>query len=257
MNNITVKNVDFLHNFLKGILKFVPSCKFIINSEKCIVRAKTQESASRAFFTTNAITCDEEIEFCIGELSKFVKLINTFKDFNKDREEITLKFDGAFLILKDNVSFKLKNIDENVISTLTTPIKSVLKPIFGFTLNKKLYKKLISMSFISLDTQHDSKIYIYKNKEGMIVGEVNDRTKQGLDSVSIPLSAKTFGEWGKPIIVNFEKFKSWNLLECEDVTIFCANPNGDNVANTIITMCKLEKDDYYVKNKVVTSYLKS
>jgi hypothetical protein len=256
MTTINVKNVDLLHTFLKAIVKFVPSCKFIINGKKCIVRARTSESASRAFFTTNSITCDEETEFCIGELPKFLKLISTFKDFNKDRKEISLTYDGAYVMLKDSVSFKLRTIDENVVSSITTPLKHELKPIAGFTLNNMLFKKLNSMAFISLDSQHESKIYIYK-QENTVVGEVGDREKHGLDMVTIPLSTKTFGEWYKPILINFDKYKALNLLDCDEVLIFCADHTGNNDPKTVVSTSKIEVDDYYIKNKVVTNFLVS
>lgn len=256
MTTILVKNVDLLQTFLKAIVKFVPSCKFIINGEKCIVRARTSESASRAFFTTNSITCDEETEFCIGELGKFLKLITTYKDFNKEKKEIKLTYDGAYVILKDSVSFKLRTIDENVVSSITTPLKHKLKPLAGFNLSKVLFKKLNSMAFISLDSQHESKIYIYKEGDA-IVGEVGDREKHGLDMVTIPLSTKSFGEWYKPILINFEKYKALNLLDCDEVTIFCADHTGSNDPKTVVSMSKVEIDEFYIKNKVVTNFLVS
>lgn len=256
MTTIQIKKVGLLQNLLKAVVKFVPSCKFIINGEKCTIRAKTGDSGSRAFFTTNSITCDEEIEFCIGELSKFLKLISTFKDFNKDREELVLTYDGAYVILKDNVSFKLRTIDENVVSSITEPLKHKLDPIGGFTLNNLLYKKLNTMAFISLDTQHESKIYIYKEGD-TVVGEVGDRAKHGLDMVKIPLSTKIFGEWFKPILINFDKYKALNLLESEEITIYCADHTGNKDPKTVVSMSKVEDGEYYIKNNVVTNFLVS
>ena len=240
------------------MVKFVPSCKFIINGEKCIVRARAGESMSRAFFTTNSITCDEETEFCIGELNKFHKLVTTFKDFNKDRKEIKLTFDGAYISLKDNVSFKLRTIDENVVSSITTALKHKLEPLGGFTLSKVLFKKLNSMAFISLDSQHEPKIYIYKREDdNTIVGEVGDREKHGQDKVAIPLSTKSFGEWYKPILINFDKYKALNLMDCDEVTIFCADHTGNKEPKTVVSLSKIEVGEYYVKYKVVTNFLVS
>lgn len=256
MNTISVKNVDLLHTFLKAIVKFVPSCKFIVNGEKCIVRGRSGESGSRAFFTTNSITCDEETEFCIGEMAKFLKLIKTFKDFNKEKKEIKLTYDGAYIILKDNVSFKLRTIDENVVSSITDPLKHKLEPLAGFTLNNLLFKKLNSMAFISLDSQHESKIYIYKEGKS-IVGEVGDRGKHGLDEVTIPISSKSFGEWYKPILINFDKYKILNLLEADEITIFCADHTGNKDPKTLVSMSKIEDGDYFIKNQVVTNFLVS
>jgi len=258
MNTIKIKNMEFFHKFVSAIMKFVPSCKFSIDSEKCIVMSASKESASRAFFTTNVVTCDEEISFCIGEMNKLLKSLNTYKDFNKDKkdEEVSLTFDGAFLQLKGNVSFKIRNISEDVIkNTLTVALKTKFKPLCYFEIDKAMSKKLLSMSFISLDSQHEPKIYMYKEKD-LIVAEVNDRTKMGLDSITIPISSVHKGEWSKPIIVNFSKFKTWNLLDASNVKVSYVTDKDTSKIHAILTLCKIEEKGFYVKSKILTSMLK-
>ncbi len=186
-----------------------------------------------------------------------MKSVKTFKDFNKDKNELTLSFDGAFLELNDNVSFRIRNISEDVISnTITQDIKTELKPVYGFVMEKAMGKKLSSMSFISLDNHHDPKIYIYK-KDNAIVAEVNDRTKQGIDSITIPISSKTFGEWSNPIIINFDKFKTWNLLDADSVKV-CYVTDETRRAQAVLSLCKLEdeKTEFYVKIKIISAILK-
>ena len=183
--------------------------------------------------------------------------MKTYKDFNKENNEVTMSFDGAFLELKNkgNVSFKIRNISEDVIAnTITVDIRAKLVPVYGFVMEKAMGKKLSSMSFIALDNHHDPKIYIYK-EDDVIVAEVNDRTKQGIDSITVPISSANFGEWGRPLIVNFDKFKTWNLLDADSVKVCYVTDDSGNV-HAVLSLCKIESDEFYVKSKIVSSILK-
>jgi len=253
MSKIIIKNVKYLDRFLKSITKFVPSCKFDIDADKCSVRS--QNVSARAFFTTNVITSESEISFCLSDLTKLYQSIKTLADFKEDDSDCVINYDGTFLRMKDIVSFKLTTVKEDVVrDTVTSDIKTQLKPVFGFKLRNAIMNKMNSMQFMSQDST--PKVYIYKQKikgKDVIIGEIDNKVQQLVDSISIPLSNSFFGEWETSIITDLDSFGLWNPLTADDINVSFVT-NG--TAKAIISLSEIKEDDVYVKAKVLSSVLK-
>jgi len=253
MSKIIVKNVKYLDRFLKSITQFVPSCKFDIDSDKCVVRS--QNLSARAFFTSNVIVAESEISFCLSELGKLYQSIKTLSDFKESDKECVITYDGTFLRMKDVVSFKLTTVKEDVVrDNITADLKTQLTPVFGFKLRNAVMNKMKTMQFMSQDTT--PKVYIYKDKIGSvdtIVGEIDNKIQQLTDSIAIPLSTTFFGDWETSVITDLESFGLWNPVSADDINVSFVT-NGQ--AKAIISLSEVKEDDVYIKTKVLSSVLK-
>jgi len=216
---------------------------------------RSQNLSARAFFTTNVITSESELSFCLSDLTKLYQSIKTLSDFKEDDSNCIINYDGTFLRMKDVVSFKLTTVKEDVVrDTVTTDIKTQLSPVFGFKLRNAIMNKMNSMQFMSQDAS--PKVYIYKqvvNNKEVIIGEVDNKAQQLVDSISIPLSDNFFGGWETSIITDLESFGLWNPLTANDINVSFVT-NG--TAKAIISLSEIKEDNVYIKAKVLSSVLK-
>jgi hypothetical protein len=249
MVKLIVKDLDLFDSYLNSISKLVDSCKFTINSEECTVMAVDEKKIFRAFFKTNSLVSDTPVEFCLGELMKFCRSISTLRDFKGEDNTVELQFDGNFLKLKDKIKFSLKTIKEEVITRfIGSEIKATLEPVFGFTVNNVLMKKLNSMSFISRD-EDSHRVYLYK-EDDKIIGEIDNKNATIRDSIAIPITSDFYGEWSAPIVTKLDYFRLWNLLNAKEIKVDVVKQGVCIIVNEIA------KSDFYVKIKIVSPVIK-
>ncbi len=251
MSKIKIKNVDYLDKFLNSILRFVGACKFDIDSERCIVRS--QNMVARAFFTTNVMTAEEPISFCIGELQYLCKSIKTLKEFKEsDDRSCVLNYNDPFIQLKDIVKFKISTIHESKVEEwLTVDLVAELTSTCGCKLTNVMMKKLASMSFMA---DESPKVYVYK-EDDKIIGEIDDRTQDLVNSISIPLSTDITGVWTTPIITDLDSFRMWNLLDAKSIDVSRV-VSGKRQAILVLAEDVNTKEDVYVKVKILGTELK-
>ena len=105
---LIVSNLELFIRYLGAINRLVPSCRFDINSEGCNVMGLYEFKTIRAFFTTNILTSDETTSFCLDELQKFLKSMQTVGEFEDSIQPLT--YDGTFLKYSNQVKFKQNSL---------------------------------------------------------------------------------------------------------------------------------------------------
>lgn len=247
-NSITIHNIKLFDRLLFSVLKMVEMCEFKIGPKGCKISSINDSRVTRAFFETNAITCDENISFAIGDLSRLHKSIRVLNDFKKDDKLCKMTYDGVFLKMDDIVNFKLHSISSSRIEKYIDPgLKTKLQNDFSMVLTNVMMKKLCSMAFITSD--ESPKIYIYK-KGDSIVGEIDDKTKERSDSIQIPISSEFDGQWITPIITKIDFFRNWNLLDASKIIAIMTKQK------VMLSVAQITEGDTYIKSKIISSVIK-
>lgn len=177
---ISIDDNETFLSFLGAISKFVPCAEFNVTPVNTTVYSMNLDHTVRAFFTTN-IAHGDECMFALNEISKLSKSLALTKKTNQSQ----LNFDGQFLKTKGAGSFRLKTVKRDVIERyVSKPLTANLNTVMSFKMSKSCIKSLNSASaIIATDT---AKLYLTM-KDGVIVGEIDDKSNPLSDSISVPL----------------------------------------------------------------------
>ena len=80
---IKINDFELFLKAIKSLNKLTPSAKFTVNNEGLTIYGKN--AFARGELTTNSISTEkQQIEFCILDLSLFIKILNTVYDIHRD-----------------------------------------------------------------------------------------------------------------------------------------------------------------------------
>ena len=248
--NIIIKDIDYFSSFLSTLIKFVPSCQFIVDKNSTKVNALNDAHTIRAFFETNSVVTDseEELNFCLNDVSKLLKAINLIKG-NDTKESITLQYDETFITYDGTTCFKFKVIKEKIIEQyITKPITALLATVFKFKTSVAKIKQVIQAN--SIVSQEESKVYMYM-KENKVIAEIDDKQNAFNDSIGLPIAdAILEGHLGKVTCIKFSDFILFSILPAEDIFIKLTDKNVFEIEANII------KGDYKVSMRMLAQILK-
>lgn len=255
--NIKIEDLQHFEELLTSISKITGACKFVIDSNGCDVRVKSETEAVRAFFKSTALISDEPVSFCLSDITKLNKSLKVVTDTRKrkmnayidkkiasyensekiNKTELKEKFgnefrrkEQAFVLVydhpyikysKDGVKFKFTTIKEDVIEyTKPTSLTRELTDDYGFTIDTEMVRRVTEMSNITVLDK--PKVYIYKEKHDSgeyIVAEIDDKTQRLSDSIGIPITRDFFGDWYGHICLIFDAFKLFNLIPSKEIKV--------------------------------------
>jgi len=213
---ITIHNSALFAEYIKSLVRLVPSCKMTFNKDGCAVFGKCGTSI-RACMKTNSASSDTEVSFCLREIQRLHKCMKAIADFDP-QEEIILTFNSStFLQHSGAVKFKLRTIKEEVIAEcIDTPITAVINDDFGFLLTIKGYTDILNYSNVS--SSDKKKVYLSKSDK-KICAELNNKDEALSDSIGFPVSETFNGDWQDVICTDLETFRLWNVLKTDEVNI--------------------------------------
>jgi hypothetical protein len=218
---IAIKDPKEFLQYLNAILKIVPSCKFIIDSQKCTVRAITESSTVKAFFDISSVRSKDEIEFCLQDVQKLAKAISLIVEYNPDADKgiIINHSEGKIYYKQGGLSFKFTTVRHDTIERwITNPLKRELTPSFGMVIDNKIISKVNSLAGIS--SSEKPKLYLY-NENGVISAEVDDKTNKITDSAGIPIAKdeKIQGTWTQSVCLNLDTFRMYGAIESDAIKV--------------------------------------
>jgi hypothetical protein len=205
----------YLEKLLKPISRISESCvlKF---SEDLLYTLCTPADNSLILYA--AIKLPVKVESQKLNLINIKKLLTGFDCLGDDGEfSITLNrnyircemFDSD---TKDGVHFKYHLVDDGIIKESAVNIQKIAKLKFDteFEIQPEKLKKIISAYSFASDA---SKIYFY-SKDKKIYGEIDDKTIQNIDNLSLLISPKIIGEdLQNPLPINIEIFKNLSMTK--------------------------------------------
>ena len=205
----------YLEKFLKPISRIGESCilKF---SEDLLYTVCAPPNNSLILYAT--IKLPIKVEAQKLNIINIKKLLTGFDCLGDDGEfSMTLNKNHIKCEMfdpdtNDGVHFKYHLVDDGIIKESTVNIQKISKLKFDteFEIFPEKIKKIISAYSFASDA---SKIYFYsKNKK--IYGEIDDKTIQNIDNLSLLISSKTIGEdLQNPWPINIEIFKNLSMTK--------------------------------------------
>jgi hypothetical protein len=137
---------------------------------------------------------------------------------------------------KENTKFKYHLVDDGIIKESPVKIESIASLVFDTSFDIPLNKIKQIMSAYSFASDV-SKIYFYSNN-GKIYADINDKTMQNVDNVSLLISDSYEGNDLEPISIKIEVFKSLNSSKqpikvkiSDKSKVFVFSTNEDNVVD--------------------------
>jgi hypothetical protein len=188
----------FINGFLQPLSKLNDSCVVTLDGEGFSSLVCTSDTSvilhSQYKVDTNI---DVPIHLNISDIKKVIK---AFECISTDSFTITIdknniNYSGPeirfkYHLLEDGIITAPK-VNVSKIASLNFPIEFVIQ-----------YKSLIELLRGSTFASESNKLYLY-SKEGKIFGDLTDRARQNVDSISIPLSEYK-GEELTNLCLNFE-----------------------------------------------------
>lgn len=200
-----------LEKFLKPVSRITESCILKVLNNDLYTICTPQDNT---FILYAKINLPISICECKLNLINIKKLLNGLNCLGNDGQ-FTLKLNSNNIecrIVSDetgeNSFFKYHLIDDGIIKESTVNIKKIASLGFDteFTISQDKIKKIIAAYSFASDV---SKIYFYSDDENKVFCEINDKTMQNVDNLSMFLTDSIKGEHIKiPIPVNIEIFKN-------------------------------------------------
>lgn len=247
MTKVTVSSKSF-QSFISSILN-VDRSGVSLKITKDIIEALvlSEDNSSIILYTTIAIDDisgldADEMVIHIKDATKFQRLL----DMNSKGETFTFSINdnhvyfendmvkGAKFMLADRPT-KVVNARVNVEWFNSFVKKSRMK------ISKTIVKQIVQCSSFTSDDAN--KVYLY-NDGGKVVAEVNDRTKNNLDTMSLFVGELEDGEMDGKVIVNVNTLS--RLFLSEEMTLETSSI-GSGVSQTEILFLSFEDEKVTVK----------
>lgn len=226
-----IKITDFklFLDSLKAFAKMSPSAKFSINSTGLSIYGKNP--FARGELTTDAISADDYVEFCIMDLSAFLKILTTANEVHEDDlSEIEMYFDFPFVKIESG-KFKTKysTCKEEVIqNSISQKVKAQLTPVFEFTTSSKQIKYVNSHSFIVSDPD-SARVYLEtdKNLENNVVyARIGNDANELNNSITLKLGLVNSGSIAdRKLIINFDRLNLFNVVDSDEIVVQLMDKN--------------------------------
>lgn len=213
----------------------------------CIVT--TEDNASIILYSKINILNEEDInlanneEFVINvpDLSKFIKLL----DMN-DKDEFEFIIDSNYVYFKNDkihgAKFMLSDLPPQKINKrITVKWFNSFEKNFTCNLNKTNIKEILHLSSFANDSD---KVYFYQENDGSLIAELNDRTKQNIDNLSLSIKHDGNGMMKKGAVIavdSLSKLVLTDSIKMETATI------GDGARSVEVIFFTIETNNILVK----------
>lgn len=203
----------YIEKLLRPVSKLTESCVLKV-SENSLYTVCTPSDNSLILYAKATLPFNLETKKL--NLINIKKLLNGLECLGDDGEFSILTSDNYLKCQSsdsnsgESTSFKYHLVDDGIIKESTVNVQKIAKLTFDteFEISSEKIKKIMSAYSFATDA---TKIYFY-SKEGKIYGEVNDRTLQNIDNLSLLISDKVKGvEISSPMPISIEIFKNFVL----------------------------------------------
>jgi hypothetical protein len=238
-----------LEKFLKPISRLTESCILkCSNSQISSICSSEDRSIILTCKMDIPFTVENDIRLNIIDIKSFLNGLNSFGE-GEFHLEIYSNYILCRNVTPDNEKYHFKYflVDNSVIKEC--PIKtekiSTLKFDTTFEISSEKIKKVVSASSFTVET---TKVYISMDENGFINAELNDKTLQNVNTMSIPLTDKIDGNpLQDTFITTVDLFK--NLITSKNNVKFRLNNEYK------VSILEIEEDSVVLKY-IVSSIIK-
>lgn len=239
----TVKVQDFglFFEVVKSATRVVDSAKFIVGQAGVEIYGARPNRAARCELVSNAIASDEQIEFSIEKLAQFLKIIQTVKDVH-DGDFSGLKFTVDLPFVRfESKKFKTKYSTCNEIlikDWVSKKIEAELTPVFEFTTNSDMIKRLNSHSFLFNDPK-DVRLYLETKADmenNVVFATLGNKETELNNEITFKLGLVNSGSLTerddndlvvneRKIIIDLERLNYFNAIPSDTIKMSLMNVN--------------------------------
>lgn len=211
---LKINDFDMFVESMKAMTSAVEGIKVMVGKE--ITKVLSKNPVARLKMTTNSVTSDNPVDFCIADLPSFVKVLQIGQSKLSEDDKITMEIDNGFIKIKSKpykAKFALVK-EEVILNYIDKEFNANLTEKLGFTTTTDNIKELRRSSFIFPDSTV-ARIYLFvdeKNK-GKIKAELNNRNNPYSNAMTLDFGDITYGTLDEDIILNFDRMDMFTLFE--------------------------------------------
>lgn len=221
---IKINDFNLFSEIIGSLSKMSDGVKFTIN--ECGLTIYAKNDFSKCEITSNSIYSDNNIEFCIGDLNMFGKILNTVSSLYGTEVDNSVKmyFESPFIKIESK-KFKTKLItaeESNIRNFIGNKVKTELTSQLDFTTNSSYIRSINSHSFITTD-KNATRIYIESDPEmenNVIFAKVGNENNDLENCVTLELGLITSGILSdQKIILDFNRLNILNMLPSDEINV--------------------------------------
>lgn len=211
---LKIADFDMFVESMKALTSAVEGIKLTVGSEQTKVMAKNP--VARLKMTTNALTSDEDVEFCIADLPSFVKVLQIGQAKLGEKDKITLEIDEGFIKIKSKpykAKFALVK-EEVILNYVDKEFNAELDEQCTFVTTADNIKELRRSAFIFPDTDV-ARIYLFadESNKSKLKAELNNRNNPYSNAITVDFGQIQSGELKEDIILNFDRVDMFTLFD--------------------------------------------
>lgn len=211
---LKIADFDMFVESMKALTSAVEGIKLIVGSEQTKVMAKNP--VARLKMTTNALTSDEDIEFCIHDLPSFVKVLQIGQAKLGEKDKISLEIADGFIKI-DSKPYKAKFAlvkEEVILNYVDKEFNAELDEQCTFVTTADNIKELRRSAFIFPDI-NVARIYLFTDSgnNGKLKAELNNRSNPYSNAITVDFGQIQSGELKEDIILNFDRIDMFTLFD--------------------------------------------
>lgn len=255
---VQVNDFNLFVDLVKSTNKIVDSAKFIMSANGLEIYGARNRIA-RCEVTSNAISTESSLDFCIESLGTFLKTLQTVKDVHEnDYSGLKIFVDDNFIKFESSkMKSKLRFCNEAVIQNwISKKVEAKLEPVFEFKTTSELIKRINSHTYVLSDV-NNARVYLETKadmEKNSVFASIGNRASANNNEITLKFGAVTNGsiQDGRNIILDLERVNLFNALPTSNIEIALMS------ANALVSKAKVSgKNNTYFCMNIYNSILKS
>lgn len=240
---LKIKNKsNFIKNFLSPISKISDASVLDIKGDTLSCLTSTNDN-SIIYYVEYPIEGDfSDIKTLnCPDIKKLIKAFDTISS-----EEISFEVEENNISYKDSkIRFTYHLQEDGIIKMAKLSLKRLNDTEFqtSFSIKKEAVRELIRGSVFSSDS---NKIYLFGNSNDGVHGELTDKGRNNIDTITLKISENFFGDSLESFPLNFEIFRIIDISNIEEIKVKINGKMG---------LALFEIENNYNKMKYVMSSL--
>jgi hypothetical protein len=188
----------FINGFLLPLSRINDSCVITVTGDGFSSVASTTDGSVILHSAYNTeVGIDTSLKLNISDLKKVIKAFECIQgdSFTISIDKNNISYTGT------EIRFKYHLLEDGIIIPPKVDVAKIASLNFPVTFNIQ-YKSLIDLLKGSTFTTESNKLYLY-SQDGKIYGDLTDRARHNVDSISLPLGEYT-GDKLDYLCLNFE-----------------------------------------------------
>lgn len=226
---IRVADFGLFCDFMKTAVKIVDSAKIQLSPAGAAIYGARKPFA-RCELTTNAVSTDEPVEFCVLNLALLVRVLQTVKEIHSgDFSDLALSLEGEKLCFKSKkFKSKIQTQKESIVEKwVSTKVQTVLKPVFEFKTTKELIRRVKSHQFVFQDMAA-IRVYLTVDSEmenGSVFATLGNKATRLDNEITLKFGLATFGQLSTPLVLDSDRLNLLDAVPAEEQTVKLMDAN--------------------------------